>query len=163
MCALAWNVEVMEHHDKHAKPALRGIGDNALAAVDRIGATAVIDELRERKRLLFPDDQRLIVDASLEPMEDDTRYLTIASTDIRNSRTTQPRETDHGAPLLSPCGGLADTQNEPGRYSTRTERPTIAAMRTSSRLPSASIRRRSSPGTKWTGCGCPSLMATFDA
>ena len=54
-------------------------------------------------------------------------------------------------------------QGSTRRYSTSTERPTISTMRTSSLLPAASVSRRSSPGTKWTGCRHPSLMAMLEA
>ena len=86
MCALAWNLEVMECHARHTRPTLRSAVENAAAAADRIGATSVIDELKKRKSLLFPDDRRLIVDTSLQPMEEEgKRYLTVASTEINDS------------------------------------------------------------------------------
>ena len=50
-----------------------------------------------------------------------------------------------------------------GRYSTSDDRPVTATMRAHRSFPSASVRRRSSPGMKWTGWGWPWLTAMLEA
>ena len=49
------------------------------------------------------------------------------------------------------------------RYSMRAERPTTSRTRISASWPLASVRRSSSPGTKWTGWGRPWLIAMLEA
>ena len=49
------------------------------------------------------------------------------------------------------------------RYSIRAERPTTSRIRISASCPSASVRRSSSPGAKWTGWGWPWLIAMLEA
>ena len=62
----------------------------------------------------------------------------------------RPASDQEGAPLSCTRSGNASLGY--GRYSTSADRPTISTMRTSNSRPPASTSRRSSPGTKWTGC-----------
>ena len=52
---------------------------------------------------------------------------------------------------------------ETGRYSKSTDRPTISKTRTTVSFPFESVRSRSSPSMKWTGCCFPSLTEMLDA
>lgn len=89
LCAIAWDLEVMDYQAKSASPELRSAVEKASATAHRLGVTATIEELRKRKTLLFPDDERLIIDTSLQPMDESNRYLKVASTKLDGSRTTQ--------------------------------------------------------------------------
>ncbi len=89
LCAMAWNLEVMDYQARRTNPELRSAVERASATAHRLGVTAMIDELRKRKTLLFPDDERLIIDTNLQPMDESNRYMTVASTKLEDLRTTQ--------------------------------------------------------------------------
>ena len=100
-CALAWNLSAMERLAKQGAPG--DLVKEARADVERIGATVVVEELMKRKTALYPDDCRIIVDTSLEPLKTGGWYLNVAS--------MSPEEMKHAARASEP----ADSNSTPGR------------------------------------------------
>ena len=78
-CAAAWNLTVIEHQANRDPSQAGGVLEQAWADVERIGATVVVEELKRRKTLLFPDDRRYIVNTSMQPLRDGGWYLNVAS------------------------------------------------------------------------------------
>ena len=88
MCAMAWNLSVMEHV---ASQSDKGeLLETAKADVDRLGVTVVVEELKKRKTTLFPDDRRLIVDTSVKPLRNGEWYLNMVS--------LTPEQMEHETP-----------------------------------------------------------------
>ena len=78
VCATAWNLAVLEHHAGGDEPKLRSAIEEVRASSERIGMTALIEDLKKRKMMLFPDDRRFIVETSLKPLKRGDRDLTVS-------------------------------------------------------------------------------------
>ena len=83
-CAAAWNMAVLEQCADRDRPMVWSALEKVRNSGDRIGATALLEELKKRKMLLFPDDRRFIVGSNLELLKSGDRYLTAASTPLDN-------------------------------------------------------------------------------
>ena len=89
-CAAAWNLTVIEHQANRDPSQAGDVLEQAWADVERAGATAVVEELKRRKTLLFPDDRRYIVNASLQALSDGGWYLNVASTLLDEQQKEAP-------------------------------------------------------------------------
>ena len=107
-CAAAWNLSVIAHEANRDPSKAGDVLEQAWADVDRAGATVVVEELKRRKTLLFPDDRRFIVNASLQPLSDGGWYLNVASTLLDEQQKEVPPPM-----LMGPRAGIRDVDAPP--------------------------------------------------
>ena len=78
-CTTAWNMAVLEQGPDRDRPKVRATLERVRESAERIGGIALLEELKQRKILLFPEDLRFILDTKLQPLASGRRYLTATS------------------------------------------------------------------------------------